>query len=43
MTASRNVAHSLKRASHMHLDHNTEKKNEKIQKTIKNITRESPE
>ena len=32
MTASRNVAHSLKRASHMYLDHNTEKKNEKFKK-----------
>ena len=32
MTASRNVAHSLKRASHMHLDHNTGKKEEKFKK-----------
>ena len=32
MTASRNVANSLKQASHMHLDHNTEKKNEKFKK-----------
>jgi len=32
MTDSRNVVHSLERASHMHLDHNTEKKNEKLKK-----------
>ena len=32
MTDSRNVVHSLERATQMHLDHNTEKNNEKSQK-----------
>ena len=39
MTASRNVAHSLERAGHMHSGHTTEKKNEKLKKTIKNNQR----
>ena len=36
MTDSRNLVHSLERASHMHLDHNTEKrmKNKKIHEKV---------
>jgi len=34
MTDSRNVVHSLERASHMHSDHITEKMNKKIREKV---------